>query len=148
MAACDTWDNAMLHCDVMADGGIVPMTIETKRMAPGETNTWFIEITGTDGGIKFSTKQPKTLYQFQRGKNQSWSATDLGFESVFPTITGGIFEAGFPDCFLQMLAAYFAERHGALNGGFGCATVEEAVMSHRLFAAALQSAETGKAVDV
>jgi predicted dehydrogenase len=148
MAACDTWDNAMLHCDVGIDGATVPMTIETKRMAPGETNTWFIEITGTDGGVKYSTKQPKTLYQFQRGKNQSWSAVDLGFESVFTTITGGIFEPGFPDCFLQMLAAYFAERHGALNGRFGCATVEEAVMSHRLFAAALQSAEKGLAIDV
>jgi predicted dehydrogenase len=146
MAACDTWDNAMLHCEVEVDDATVPMTIETKRMAPTETNTWFIEILGTEGGVKFSTKEPKTLYQFHRGKTQTWSATDLGFESVWPTITGGIFEAGFPDCFLQMLASYFAEREGALAGKFGCATVEEAVASHRLFAAALQSHDEKKLI--
>ena len=35
MAACDTWDNAMLHCDLEIDGRIAPMRIETKRLAPG-----------------------------------------------------------------------------------------------------------------
>ena len=148
MAACDTWDNAWLHCTVQVGDQVVPMTIETMRMAPTETNTWFIEITGTDGGVRFSTKHPKSLQLFHRGKEQSWSTTDLGFESVFPTTTGGIFEPGFPDCFLQMLAAFFAERHGALNGRFGCATVEEALQSHRLFEAALRSAQTGTAVNI
>jgi predicted dehydrogenase len=148
MAPCDTWDNAMLHCDVMVHGQSVPMTIETKRMAPTETNTWFIEMVGTDGGVKYSTKQPKTLYRYRRGDTQSWGASDLGFESVHPTITGGIFEAGFPDCFLQMLASYFAERAGLLNNRFGCATIEEALHSHRLFEAALDSAAGGKAVKI
>jgi len=148
MAACDTWDNALLHCTTMVDGLPVPLTIETKRMAPTETNTWFIEITGTDGGVKYSTKHPKSLHTFRRGAAQEWATTDLGFGSVFPTITGGIFEPGFPDCFMQMLAAYFAERAGALNGRFGCATVEEAVQSHRLFAAALESHAAQKAIDL
>lgn len=139
MAVCDTWDNAMLYCETVIDGDTVPMTIETKRMAPTETNTWFIEILGTDGGVKYSTKEPKTFYEFQRNNEQSWLKTDLGFNSVIPTITGGIFEPGFPDCFLQMLAAYVAERDGFLNGRFGCATAEEAVMSHKLFDAALRS---------
>ena len=30
--------------------------IETKRIAPGETNTWVIEIDGTEGSIAFTTK--------------------------------------------------------------------------------------------
>ena len=139
MAVCDTWDNAMLHCETIIDGEAVPMTIETKRMAPTETNTWFIEILGTDGGVSYSTKEPKTFYEFQRNSEQSWLKTDLGFNSVMPTITGGIFEPGFPDCFLQMLAAYVAEREGFLNGRFGCATAEEALMSHKFFDAALRS---------
>ena len=50
-----------------------------------------------------------------------------------------IFEPGFPDCFLQMWAAYAAERAGALGERLGCVTPDEAVASHRLFAAALQS---------
>ncbi len=148
MAPCDTWDNAWLHCSAMVEGEEIPLTIETRRMAPTETNTWFIEITGTDGGIRYSTKHPKSLHLFRRGKEQEWATIDLGFASVFPTITGGIFEPGFPDCFLQMLAAFFAERAGRLNGRFGCATVAEAVQSHRLFAAALQSAATHSAVPV
>lgn len=146
MAVCDTWDNAMLHTEVEIDGSEVPVRFEMKRLAPGETNTWFIEVLGTDGGVKFSTKEPKTLWTFQRSKEQLWQKTDLGFNGPFPTITGGIFEPGFPDCFLQMWAAYIAERAGKLDGRFGCVTPEEAVRSHELFEAALKSQETKTAV--
>lgn len=146
MATCDTWDNAMLHTEVEIEGSEVPVRFEMKRLAPSETNTWFIEILGTDGGVKFSTKEPKTLWTFQRGKEQLWQKTDLGFNGPFPTITGGIFEPGFPDCFLQMWAAYIAERAGKLDGRFGCVTPEEAVRSHELFEAALKSQETKNAV--
>jgi predicted dehydrogenase len=146
VATCDTWDNAMLHTEVEIDGSEVPVRFEMKRLAPSETNTWFIEVLGTDGGVKFSTKEPKTLWTFQRGKEQLWQKTDLGFNGPFPTITGGIFEPGFPDCFLQMWAAYIAERAGKLDGRFGCVTPEEAVRSHELFEAALKSQETKNSV--
>ena len=146
LATCDTWDNAMLHTEVEIDGNEVPVRFEMKRLAPSETNTWFIEILGTDGGVKFSTKEPKTLWTFQRGKEQFWQRTDLGFNGPFPTITGGIFEPGFPDCFLQMWAAYIAERAGKLDGRFGCVTPGEAVRSHELFEAALKSQETKNSV--
>jgi len=148
MAACDTWDNAMLNTQFEHEGRLVPLTIETKRMAPTETNTWFIEVLGTDGGCRYSTKEPKTFWQYDRKKEQWWSKTDLGFQSVIPTITGGIFEPGFPDCFMQMLAAYVAERQGFLNGRFGCALPEEAVASHKLFAAALESHAGQKVVKI
>jgi len=72
------------------------MTLEMKRMAPGETNTWYIEVLGTEGGVRYSTKEPKTLWIFKREKEQFWNKTDLGFHGQFPTITGGIFEPGFP----------------------------------------------------
>jgi predicted dehydrogenase len=139
MAPCDTWDNAMLHTEVKIGGEEVPMRLEMKRLAPGETNTWFIEALGTEGGIRYSTKEPKTLWVFERAKEQIWQRIDLGFQTPFPTITGGIFEPGFPDCFLQMWAAYAAERAGELGARFGCVTPEEAVLSHKLFAAALES---------
>jgi predicted dehydrogenase len=143
LASCDTWDNATLHTGVEIEGHEVPIRFEMKRLAPGETNTWFLEILGTDGGVKYSTKEPKTLWTFQRGREQSWLRTDLGFHGPFPTITGGIFEPGFPDCFLQMWASFLAERAGKLEGRFGCVTPDEAVLSHRLFAAALRS-QVGK----
>jgi len=145
MAACDTWDNALLHTDVTIDGAEVPMRLEMKRMAPGETNTWWVEVLGTDGGLRYSTKEPKTLWTFQRAKEQIWQRTDLGYQMPFATITGGIFEPGFPDCFLQMWAAFAAERAGELGQRFGCVTPDEAVASHELFAAALDS-HTRKAV--
>lgn len=141
-AECDTWNNATLNTQVVIDDEAVPMTLEMKRMAPGETNTWYIDVLGTEGGIKYSTKDTKALWTFDRKKEQAWQRTDLGFQVPFPTITGGIFEPGFPDCFMQMLAAFVAEREGALNGRFGCVTMEEAVQSHQLFAAALQSFDT------
>lgn len=148
MAPCDTWDNAMLHTEAVIEGAEVPVRFEMKRLAPGETNTWFIEILGTEGGVKFSTKEPKTLWTFSRGKEQFWQRTDLGHQTLFPTVTGAIFEAGFPDCFLQMWAAFATEWAGGLGGRFGCVTPDEAVLSHRLFEAALVSQREKTAVNL
>lgn len=147
-AACDTWNNATLNTQVTINEEPVPMTLEMKRMAPGETNTWYIEVLGTEGGIKYSTKDTKALWTFERKKEQGWQRVDLGFQVPFSTITGGIFEPGFPDCFMQMLAAFVAERAGSLNDKFGCVTVEEAIQSHRLFAASLQSFEKRAVVEI
>ena len=96
------------------------MRLEMKRMAPGATNTWFLEILGTNGGVRFSTAEPKTLWLFERGKEQFWKRTELGFDVPFKTITGGIFEVGFPDVIQQMWAAFMMEREGALGSRFGC----------------------------
>jgi predicted dehydrogenase len=148
MAVCDTWDNAMLHTEVSIGDQEVPMRLETKRLAPGETNTWYIDVLGTDGGVRYSTKEPKTIWLFERKKEQIWQRIDLGHQMPFPTITGGIFEAGFPDCFLQMWAAFVAERAGELKGRFGCVTPDEAVRSHELFAAALESHNEKKVVPI
>ena len=138
-AACDTWDNAALHCSATIAGHATPLTLEMKRMAPTETNTWIFEVLGTDRGVRYSTKEPKTFWSYRRDKEQWWEKTDLGFGTPFKTITGGIFEPGFPDILQQMWAAYLAERAGALGDKFGCATPDEAVAHHELWSAALAS---------
>jgi predicted dehydrogenase len=138
-ATCDTWDNALVHGSIPSTDGPVPIRFEMKRLAPGATNTWFFEALGTEGGARFSTADPKAVHLFSRGKEQTWSRLETGHEMGFKTVTGGIFEAGFPDIFLQMWAAYLAEREGVLGDRFGCATVEEAVASHEVFDAALCS---------
>ena len=56
-AACDTWDNALLHTWTIIEVEQVPMRLEMKRMAPGATNTWFLEVLGTNGGVRFSTAE-------------------------------------------------------------------------------------------
>lgn len=142
MAISDTWNNATLSTLVHIGNENVPMNFEMKRLAPGEMNTWYIEVLGTEGGVKYSTKDLKTLWIYERSKEQTWQKIDMGFQVPFPTITGKIFETGFPDGFMQMFAAYVAEREGFLGGRFGCATPEEVVQSHRLFSAALKSQET------
>lgn len=146
MTACDTWDNAALHTWVEASQGAFPLRLEMKRLAPGETNTWFFEARGTEGGIRFSTKEPKTLRVFERGDHQWWKRTELGFGMPFATVTGGIFEPGFPDIIQQMWAAFLSERDGRLGDRFGCATPAEAVASQEIFAAALQSQNTSSVV--
>jgi predicted dehydrogenase len=138
-AVCDTWDNAQLHTTAVIGGEPVPMALEMKRMAPGETNTWLLEVLGTDHGVRYSTKEPKTLWTYRRGKEQSWDRTDLGFDMPFRAITGSIFEPGFPDLLMQMWASFLAERAGRLEGRFGCATPDEAVAQHEIWAAALRS---------
>jgi predicted dehydrogenase len=143
MTACDTWDNAQLHAwvDPSGDGVSFPMRLEMKRLAPGETNSWFFEVQGTTGGVRYSTKNPKRLEIFERDATgeQFWKHADLGFGTPFKTVTGGIFETGFPDIMQQMLAAYLVEREGLLGERFGCVRIEEAVASQRIFAAALNS---------
>ena len=145
-AVCDTWDNALLHTWTTIAGEEVPMRLEMKRLAPGATNTWFFEVLGTDGGVRYSTAEPKSLWLFERGAEQWWKRTELGFGSVFKTVTGGIFETGFPDLIQQMWASYLMEREGLLAGRFHCATPEEAVASHEIFAAALASQHSSTAV--
>jgi predicted dehydrogenase len=142
---CDTPDNAVLLTEVEhADGYAFPMRIETKRIAPGETNTWVIEVDGTEGSIAFTTKLPKTLrtMSYEPGGPQEWRVQDLGSQSAYPSITGGIFEFGFADAIQQMWAAFLDElAHGEdMRGPFRCATPEEAAATHRVFTAALESA--------
>ncbi len=138
-APCDTWDNAVLHATATIAGEEVPLALEMKRMAPTETNTWSMEVLGTDGGVRYSTKEPKTLWIYRRDREQWWQKTDLGFGTPFKTITGGIFEPGFPDILQQMWAAFLAERAGQLGDRFACATPDEAVAHHELWQAALTS---------
>lgn len=143
-AACDTWDNALLLCNAELDGNAFPLRVETKRIAPGETNTWTIEVDGTAGSMRYSTKHPKTFswMEYSSGKPQAWMSLDLGAESAYATITGAIFEFGFSDAILQMWAAFVDELANGREGmkqPFYCATLEEATATHRLFTAALTS---------
>ena len=80
-----------------------PMILEMKRIAPGHANTWFLEISGTKASARFSSKFPRTLetLHYERGKPQAWQVQDLGYESAYPAITGGIFEFGFADAIQQ-----------------------------------------------
>lgn len=145
-ARCDTCDNATLHCDVEDPAGDFPLTVATKRIAPGEMNTWSLRVLGMDGGVAFSTAEPKTVRRFRRrGGEQVWEHLQVGSVSAFPTITGPIFEFGFTDAIMQMWAAFLAEREGALGDRLGCATPQEALAAHELFDAALRSADSGRA---
>jgi predicted dehydrogenase len=141
---CDTWDNATLACTVEHPDGAFPLIVETKRIAPGETNTWSIEIDGTAGSIAYSTKLPKTLrwMEYAPGARQAWMTLDLGSAAAYPTITGAVFEVGFSDALQQMLAAFLdelAHEREGMRQPFHCATPEEALTTHRLFTAALAS---------
>ena len=149
---CDTWDNAVLHNWAHHDGVRFPLTIETKRIDPGQKNTWVFEAIGLDGGVRFSTKNPKLVEVFTVstvpgiGKEQVWQQIDAGSQSVWPTVTGLNFEFGFSDSILQMWAAFLAEREGKLGDRFGCVTPSEAVATHAIYRAGIRSNAEGTAV--
>jgi predicted dehydrogenase len=153
MAPCETWDNAILACEVKTENQHFPMLISTKRIAPGEGNTWFIKVHGTEFSAEFSTKYPKTLrtMTYRSGKPQSWETQDIGYASAYPTITGGIFEFGFSDSILQMYAAFCDELVNGAAGmrqPFRCATPEETHAHHRVLTAAVESGRTGQTVQL
>jgi predicted dehydrogenase len=149
MVPCDTIDNATLHTWAGDGPDAFPLTFQTSRIAPGESNTWKLRLVGMTGGVEFSTRNPKAVRLFSvDGGQQTWRTVEVGSQSVFATTTGAIFEFGFSDAILQMWAAFLAERCGSLGDRFACATPEEAVAAHRLFAAAMESHHTGHAIDV
>ena len=76
------------------------------------------------------------------GARSKWEASPR-----FPIVAGGVFEFGFSDAILQMWAAFLDE---LVNGKapYGCVRPEEALQSHRLFTAALESQRTRGAVEI
>jgi predicted dehydrogenase len=143
-APCETWDNATLLCDAVdpTGGNVFPLTLKTQRIAPGEKNTWYLEVLGTQAAARFSTKNPKRLELLEyAGGEQVWGQIDMGHETAFASITGGIFEFGFSDAILQMWAAFLHElEHGRPTTKFaGCVTPAETALSHRLLTATLDS---------
>ena len=151
LVPCETWDNGVMFCEVKTAGQHFPMTLSTKRIAPGETNTWFLRVMGTGYSAEFNTKWPKTLRSmtYRPGAPQSWDVRDLGYETAYPTITGPIFEFGFSDAILQMWAAFCDELvHGreGMRQPFGCVTPEETAIHHRVLTAALESHKTGQTI--
>lgn len=146
--ACDTWDNATLLCRASDRSGdsLFPLTLKMQRICPGETNTWELEILGTRASVRFSTKNINMLQLLEYdGGDQEWRNIDIGYRPLFKTGIGTIFEFGFSDAMLQMLASFVHEvDHGESPAGFGgCVTPDETALSHRLFSAAIESHETG-----
>jgi predicted dehydrogenase len=142
MAEADTWNNATLNTFFDIESEEVPMRLEMKRLAPGELNSWWIEVLGTDGGGKYNSCDTKGYRSYIRKNGNQWQRTELGFASMAYSVeSGGIFEPGFADCLMQMFAAFVAEKEGMLNDRTGCVKPEDAVYSQLLFAAALRSAK-------
>lgn len=101
---CLTWDNATICCDVRdKDGEVFPMYLETKRMSPGSTDEWVLEVYGVKASARFTSSDPNAFYYTDSWeKEQAWCRLGIGFKTMHPTITGGIFEFGFTDAILQM----------------------------------------------
>ena len=136
-------------CDVEHDDVSFPLTIATKRIDPGQKNTWGFRALGMSGGVEFTTRYPTTLRVMTTQEDeQVWQEIEMGSQAGFPTVTGGIFETGFSDAILQMWAAFLAERDGRLGERFGCVTPTEALDSHRIFDAALRSHQSRRAESV
>ena len=151
MVPCETWDNAILACEVRTAEQHFPMTISTKRIAPGHANTWLLRVAGTACSAEFSTRTPKQLafLPYTPGGAQEWHVLDMPYQSAYATITGPIFEFGFGDAMLQMTAAFCDELvHGreGMRQALYCATPQEAAFSHRVFTAALESQRGAKVV--
>ena len=146
---CLTWDNAIMMITAEEENGnTFPMTLETKRMAPGATNDWFLEVYGLDCSAKFNSNEPDVFaYTNSWGKEQAWCKINVGYKPMIPTITGGIFEFGFTDAILQMWATFMQDIEGK-EVFFGCCTPEETELSHKLNTAALISYKENRVVEI
>ena len=149
---CETWDNAVLLCETSDGESSFPMIVRMHRIAPGESNTWYVTIRGTRASASFSTKFPRTLevLEYAPGGRQVWGREDLGYEPIYPAVTARPFEFGFGDSILQMIAAYCDELARGVGSDvpFRCATPEETRWSHEIFTAAVTSQREGRTVAV
>ncbi len=145
LVSCATWDNGVLLLETTdpQTGEPFPWTVKLQRIAPGQKNTWYVEVLGTRASARWSSTNPRLLevMRYTPGGEQAWTRIQTGYEAAFKTITGAIFEFGFSDAILQMWAAFLYELvHGRpLKKFAGCVTPEETALSHRLFTAALAS---------
>lgn len=146
---CETWDNATLVCDAAdKNGNEFAMIFETKRISPGSTDEWYIEVDGLDASAKFNSNDPNAfMYTQAVGKEQAWCRLNIGYKPQFKTITGGIFEFGFTDAILQMWCSFMKEVSGE-DVEFGCFTPEETLLSHKLLTAALKSNKEKRVVEL
>lgn len=148
-ATCETWDNATITGHVEDDHGGFPLVLKTWRISPGDSNSWSLRILGTKKSAFFTTKNPRQWRWMEySGGAQIWQVQDLGFQTLFPAITGGIFEFGFPDALQQMWAAFLDELAGGDARGFHCATPKEAAEHHAILTAALKAGTEQTVVDV
>jgi predicted dehydrogenase len=148
---CKTWDNAtvLIQTQDPQTGSEFPWTLRTFRIAPGELNSWYVEVLGEKASARWNSQNPKTLeLMVYSGQEQVWQHVQTGYSTAFATITGGIFEFGFTDAMLQMWAAYLHELVGeTLPSKFaGCVTPYEVAVSHRIFTAALESHASSSSV--
>jgi predicted dehydrogenase len=147
---CETWDNATITGRVGSGAETFPLVLKTWRIAPGEANTWSIRVLGMRGSAEFTTKSPRQwrFMRYEPGGRQTWAVEDLGYDSLFPAITGAIFEFGFTDAIQQMWAAFVDELAGGDAKGFHCATPEEAADHHAILTAALAAGTRDEVVAV
>ncbi|GAG09121.1 unnamed protein product, partial [marine sediment metagenome] len=150
---CKTWDNAVLLTELFdkKHGKPFPWTLKIHRIMPGEKNTWYINIYGTTASARFSLKNPRRLQILEyTGGEQRWQRIDMGSELAYKTVTGGIFEPGASDVFMQMMAAFMYElcHDKPLSFAAACPKPEEMHFCHRLFTAALKSQAATSVVDV
>lgn len=153
LVPCETWDNAILDCEVETADQAFPMTLRTYRIAPGEMNTWYLRVLGTAMSAEYSTKFPRTLklMRYESGQEQAWQHIDIGYAAPYPTITGGIFEFGFSDGLVQMWAAFcdqLANGRDGMRQPYYCATPEETHQHHRVLTAALESHKQHNVVQI
>ncbi|MFV1463264.1 MULTISPECIES: Gfo/Idh/MocA family protein [unclassified Phaeobacter] len=146
---CETWDNATITGHVEDAGGGFPLVLKTWRISPGDSNSWSLRVLGTKKSAFFTTKNPRQWqWMDYSGGDQIWQVQDIGFQTLFPAITGAIFEFGFPDALQQMWAAFLDELAGGDARGFHCATPAEAADHHAVLTAALRAGTEHRVVSV
>jgi predicted dehydrogenase len=147
---CLTWDNATLLCQTLdpATGQTFPWLLKTQRIAPGQKNNWYLEICGTRSSVRWSSSRADILELLTyNGGEQIWGEIQMGHETRFKSITGGIFQFGFSDAILQMWGAFLLElKQQPIKKFAGCVRPDEALLSHHLFTAALASQKRNEVV--
>jgi predicted dehydrogenase len=110
MVPCGTWDNATIfgEVEVASKGERFPITLHTKRIAPGETNTWFIRILRQFVAIKSGERG--AYARPAKGEGNFYAAHDI--EVVDSTGAGDAYIAGVLAAWHRQQIGFCAPRSG------------------------------------
>jgi len=141
---CQTWDNATLLMETTdpASGDVFPWTLRTCRIAPGEKNSWYVQINGERACARWNSREPKILERLHdEGGGQTWRRMQTGCDTPHPTISGPIFEFGSSPMLCCTRGIFVHEPPSLFTG---CVRPEETILSHEISTAALRARQNAR----
>src|SRR3954464_7760977 len=141
-----TEDAAVVHFET-EEGALGSVTV--SQISPGRKNKLWIELDGAEEALAFDQENPEELW---RGRREAATIIRRDAESLSPAAARfATLPPGHPQGYADCFAGFVADVYDAISSGTppdGLPTFNDGLRAARITDAVLDSAETGRWVDV